>query len=174
MSGYDDLANTHVPATGTVAPAAWGLQIRENDEFLIDPPACSVYGSAAESVASSTNVWLSADSENYDNDAMHSTVTNTSRITAQTAGRYQATAVVVFEANTTVPAYRSIRWRVNGGSTIESTRFPSAGVNTTMVATGVRTFTLAAGDYLEVGCIHNAGVALNVTLDEFVLTFRTR
>ena len=171
---YVDVATIQTTDPGDPLTAAWCDQVRDNQEFLVDPPVCAVYHSTTQAVASSTQFWLEADSELYDNDSMHSTVTNTGRITAQTAGRFLAIATVIFEANTTVPAYRSVRFRVNGGSSVETTRFPSAGVNTTMVPTGVRTFVLSAGDYVEAGCIHNAGVDLDVTLDEFLLLHLTR
>ena len=58
--GYVDLATVHIPGTGGVAPAAWGLQIRENQEFGIDPPACSAFSSAAQTVNDATTTTLNA------------------------------------------------------------------------------------------------------------------
>ena len=44
---------------------------RDDLEFLIDPPACSVYNSAVQVVATSTAATLLANSENFDNASMH-------------------------------------------------------------------------------------------------------
>ena len=53
---YTDPQTIHNPATGTVAPATWGDILRENSEFLIDPPACSVTHSTTQSIATATTV----------------------------------------------------------------------------------------------------------------------
>lgn len=172
---YVDLNTIHNPATGTVAPAAWGDQVRDNLEFLIDPPACSVFASSAQSVANGTTTSLNAGSENYDNDAMHSTVSQTSRITAQTAGRYEISATVAFAPGT---GRRITSFLVNGTTTLDGDSRVSA---VTGGAAGVtdrvsinRTVTLAVGDFVEVQVNQNSGGNLDVTLNEFVAMFRTR
>ena len=89
-----------------------GHQVRDNLEFLIDPPACSVFNTVAQSLATGSATVLDANSENFDNDAMHSNVTNNSRITVQTAGRYLFYTRVEFAANAT--GVREIRFNKNG------------------------------------------------------------
>lgn len=171
---YVDLATVHVPSTGGVAPAAWGLQIRENQEFLIDVPSCSVFNSAAQSVADATSTTLDADSENFDNDGMHSNVSNTSRITAQTAGRYLFTAAVSFDPD--ADGYRRIRFRVNDTTDLSGAPTINA-ASTPNIATGMtdtRAITLAVGDFVELRTAHTAGAALDVFLREFNATFLTR
>lgn len=172
MSGYDDLANTHVPATGTVAPAAWGLQIRENQEFMIDPPACSVYASTAQTLAHNTTAALTADSENYDNDSMHSTVTNTSRVTIQTAGRYLFTATVDFQADP--DGVRALRFLLNGVTFYAGFAGEIGNASNTMQITAVRTIVCVPGDYVEAHAQHLANNNLNVTLAEFAAVYLTR
>jgi hypothetical protein len=172
---YVDLNTIHNPATGTIAPASWGDQARDNFEFLIDPPMCSVYASTAQAVATGTSTALTADSENYDSDAMHSTVSNTSRITAQEDGRYELTAMVFYAAGT---GRRVTSFLVNGTTALNGDSRVSA---VTGGAAGVtdqvsisRTVTLTAGDYVEVRVNQNSGGNLNVTLDEFTVKFEAR
>jgi hypothetical protein len=167
-----DLNTVHNPATGTVAPAAWGDQIRENQEFLIDPPGCSVFHSTTQSIATATVVVLNANSENFDNDAMHSTVTNNSRITIQTAGRYLITAAVQWDTNANND--RQVLLRKNGVvQSIAANTQVRAGVGNTGF-TVVATTIAAAGDYIEAFCRQTSGGNLNVELLEFVALFLTR
>jgi hypothetical protein len=169
---YVDPNLVHNPTTGAVAPAAWGDVVRDDLEFLIDPPVCSVFNSTVQSVANNTVAAMLANSENFDNDAMHSTVSNTSRLTIQTAGRYLFIATMLFAID--VDGFRSVKFQVNGTGTIyESSRFPAV-ISNTMVATGVRSLSLAAGDYVEAFAHHTAGAALDVTLLEYFASFETR
>ena len=152
--------------------AALMTQARNNDEFLIDPPACSVFNSAAVSVATGTSsTALTANSEQFDNNAMHSTATNTSRITIQTAGRYLFVATVAFAANAT--GNRRLAFRVNGSTVYESTLVGGTATNS-IVLTAPRMLTLAAADYVEALIWQTSGGNLDVTLHEFACTFITR
>lgn len=170
---YVDPNTIHDPVTGTVAPAAWGDVVRDDLEFLVDPPAASVFNNAAVSVANDTLTTLNADSENFDNDAIHSTVTNPSRLTAQTAGRYEFTARVNFQADTT-DGRRVIQLRKNGagGITVSSHRAVVDGNSQTL--SGFLKDIMIVGDYWEVRVLQNAGNALDVTLQEFTALFITR
>lgn len=169
---YADLLTVQTLNTGDVLTAALMTQSRNNEEFLIDPPAASVFNSAAVSVASSvTLAALSADSENYDNNAMHSTSVNTSRITIQTAGRYEVGTVLSFAANAT--GNRATAFRVNGVTDYTVDLRGGFGTNTNTIS-GSRTLVLAAADYVEVFTWQNSGGALNITLAEFYAIFRTR
>ncbi len=170
---YVDTNTIHNPATGTVAPAAWGDQVRDNLEFLIDPPAVSLSG-AATSATNGTIVTLTCNTENFDNDAMHSTVTNPTRITAQTAGRYDVTAVVRYDF-TAGGGGRLLQFFVNG-----TTQYNVAQVGSTTVASrdtiisGGRKIVLNAGDYVELRARQDSGGTINITCDEFAATFLTR
>lgn len=170
---YVDLNTIHNPATGTVAPAAWGDQIRENFEFLVDPPVCSVFHSTTQSVATGgTGTIMSANSENFDNDAMHSTVSNTSRITAQTAGRYLLTANADFASNTT--GTRQIQFRLNGSTFFATVRINAITGGFLSIVQTTATVVLAVGDYVETNLFQNSGGSLNSTLREFAALYLTR
>ena len=71
--GADDA--TLVPDASTATGLAWQIQ-----------PAARVYNNAAIDPAPGTWVTLTFNTERFDTDAMHSTVTNTSRLTVPTGG----------------------------------------------------------------------------------------
>ncbi len=173
---YVDLNTIHNPATGTIAPATWGDQVRDNLEFLIDPPACSVFHNTTQTITTSTFTVLSANSENYDNNGMHSTVTNTSRITIQTAGRYLFFARHRWAGNAT--GARAMQYRINGvdpgGTAQQLMALPAApaGINHQHAASW--TLVLAVSDYVETVAYQDSGGNLNVTLEEFGATYLTR
>lgn len=170
---YIDLDTVHTPATGAVAPAAWGLQIRENQEFFIDPPACSAFNSGSQSVPDSTLTVLTADSENFDTDGMHSTVSSTSRITAQTAGRYLIISAVSFDLSGT--GIRRTQYLVNGVTTVSGAiTTPNVGGGFSAGIVNVRMLILDVGDFVEVRAAHTDGSPLDVFLREFGATFITR
>lgn len=168
---YVDLATIHVPATGNVAPAVWGTGVRNNDEFFVDPPTCNVHNSAPVSVADNTLTILSANSERFDSDAMHSTVTFPSRITFQTAGRYELTTAVGFAGD--IDGVRQIAFLFNGVT--QSIRLRcGTGTSGVVIYGAYGKFTVAAGEYAEVQVTHSAGAALDTTLHEFCAKFDTR
>lgn len=169
---YVDLNTAHNPATGTVAPAAWGDQVRDNLEFLVDPPACSVFHSAAVGTTNATILNLLANSENFDNNAMHSTVSNTDRITAQTAGRYLFFCTVTFAANAT--GARLVQFQKNGVTAFNMAHSAPTPSGRDTDLSGVRAIDMAVGDYVVVQARQDSGGALNVTLKEFGAAYLTR
>jgi hypothetical protein len=168
---YIDLNTIHNPATGTPAPATWGDQVRDNDEFLIDPPGCSVFHSTTQSTTSGTPFFPACDSETFDNDGMHSTVTNNSRITIQTAGRYLVIATGLWANN--INGARDIGFRVNG-STLYSGMVIAPAPSANTVVTSTRVIPFAVNDYIEIRAVQVSGGALNLTVVEFAVLFLTR
>lgn len=171
---YVDPNTVHNPSTGAVIPAAWGDTVRDDLEFLIDPPACSVYHNTTQSKASSTTLAaLLANSENYDNFSGHSTSVATSRITIATAGRYEVGCVVSWAANGT--GNRATAFSVNGVGVADYLVDIRTGTATNSTGiSGSRTLVLAAGDYVEVSVWQTSGGALLASLDEFYVLWRTR
>ena len=160
--GYVDPNTIHNPATGTVAPASWGDTVRDDLEFLVDRPGCAVYNSATQNVSTSSNTTLTADSELYDLDSMHSTVTNTSRITATTAGKYRIGALVEWDSDAT--GRREVYLLVNG-TTVHTLTIGNAVAG--MTQNGTKILTLSAGDYVEVRVWQNSGGTRTPTLRQF-------
>lgn len=172
---YVDLATIHNPATGLVIPSAWGDQIREDFEALVDPPAVSCFNSVGQNCATATNVILTADSENYDNDGMHSTVSQTSRITIQKAGRYEVRATVLGPvANTFAGSKRLLVDFLVNGVTVYFGDARLLGDPVTVRCSPTRNIVFAAADYVEVRVNQNSGITAAVTLDEFAATRITR
>lgn len=81
----------------------------------------SVYHSLDQSVAHITPTTLTWDSEAYDTNDIHSTVTNPSRLTVRTAGKYLVWATVVWEANGA--GDRNIEIKKNGQTTNPSVQY---------------------------------------------------
>lgn len=170
---YVDINTVQSYNPGDILTGAALQQIRNNGEFFIDPPACSVYNSVVQSTGDAAVVALSANSENYDNDSMHSTSTNNSRITAMTAGRYLVTFVVSFTANAN--GWRFVEVIKNGATVtrMTSSRPEATGTLATQLS-GALTLVLSAGDYIQCRSYQNSGGALDVSLNEFAAMFMTR
>lgn len=64
----------------TVTAAIMNTHVRDNLDFLHGHHGCRVFKSANQTVTSGSNDVLSWNSEDYDTDAIHSTVTNNSRL----------------------------------------------------------------------------------------------
>jgi hypothetical protein len=172
---YVDPNTVHDPSTGAVIPAAWGDVVRSDLEYLVDPPACSVYHSLSVTKGTGTTLSaLAANSENYDNAAMHSTSVSSSQILVPYDGRYQAGVVLSWDANAS--GNRATAFQVNGGGGSDDylvdIRTGTSG-NSTGVS-GYRTLELTAGDIVEVAVWQNSGGNLDVDLVEFSLIFFTR
>lgn len=171
MSPYVDPQTIHNPATGAVAPASWGDCVRDDLEFLISPPQCSFSHSTTQNVADSTWVSLSGNTENYDTDTMHSTVTNNSRCTITTAGKYLFIALAEVGAHAT--GHRSMRLLVNGATVYElANQVAITGASTRLG--GSRTLALAAADYVEAQVWQNSGGTRTGQLVELSAQFTSR
>lgn len=122
-------------------------------------PTCRATHNAAQTLTTAVGAALALNSEQFDTDVMHDTVTNNSRITIKTAGKYQVSAVVEFIAN--AAGYRQIAIVVNGVTYIAiQTQQPSAG-NTTVLSVSTL-YNFAVNDYIEVFAYQNSGGNLDV------------
>lgn len=131
--------------------------------FPTATPACRVYNSANIShTTSGTAQALTFDSERFDRLAMHSTSSNTSRITIPTGwgGIYQIGASVAFTANAT--GYRQISIKVNGSTDIVFQNAPTTGSAINHRLSAQTIYYLNAGDYIEVYANQTSGGALNI------------
>ena len=128
--------------------AAWGT-----------PDGARVYNSAAESIPDGTVTLLTFDSERYDNGGLHSTVTNTGRLTAVKAGKYLITAHVEFATNAT--GYRGVILVLNAATQIAYLDLPAVSGAPTELSISTL-YHLAASDYVTVWVQQNSGGALDV------------
>jgi len=123
---------------------------------------CSVWNSANISVVDSTEVLLTFDSEDYDTDSMHSTSSNTDRITFTTAGKYVYGIAIDFSGVAAV-GYRQVFFYKNAGAVAMPglVRMPGiSGDVTRLTAIAVANF--AATDYIYIKVYQTSGLTLNV------------
>lgn len=159
-----DPQTTHNPATGQVAPAAWGDAVRDGIIYLngTGRPRARVYNSGNQAITTATVTAITFDSERVDVGSCHSTSSNTSRLTVPTGegGWYDIGGNVQFEANAT--GYRSAIIRLNGTTRLAEVTYPvvSAGDPPSLVVSCK--YQLAAADYVELCVAHSRGSNLNV------------
>lgn len=125
-------------------------------------PSCRVYNDVAISVANTSNVALTFNQERWDAQAMHSTSSNTGRITIPTGwgGKYRITGHVEFAANATGTRWVGIR--VDGSTFIAIQQSQNAGGSDPVRLTVSTDYVLAATQYLELVCYQSSGGSLNV------------
>ena len=168
---YVDPNSLHNPATGTSPPAAWGDNVRDNIVWLAgdaasgnSKPMCRVYHNAAQNVATATATALALNSERYDVGGMHSTSTNTSRITIPTGGGgvYDIKGCVSWNNTADRDGFRQAYIRLNGSTILAVTNTIGAvdfDDSNQMVSCDWR---LSAGDYVELVVFQTSGSLLTI------------
>jgi len=136
---------------------AWGKVLAASIGIL---PSCRVYHDASQSIPSVTDTVLAFNSERWDTDSMHDPVTNNSRITIKTAGKYIIFVHIEFQANDT--GYRQMHLLLNGATYLAFQEQPTSGSGDPARLSLFTTWNFAADDYVQVRVRHNAGVNLNV------------
>jgi len=120
-----------------------------------------VYNSGAIAIANNTWTTLTFDSERYDTDTIHSTVTNTSRLTATTAGTYLIVLNVSIQDH--VSGGTRAAQIMLGGATVLAVDMhapsTSAGHPTSICVSTI--YALSATNYVEAQVYQNSGGALN-------------
>lgn len=150
------LANVLVAASDTAITTA-----EIQDARVRTTKSVRLANTSTQSITNSTETVLTFDTELHDYDAMHSTVSNTSRITIATPGVYDVVAALAWDANVT--GDRIIRIMVDGVVIVSDARraLATAGVSLghTICAPAMP---LNAGQYVECRVWQNSGGALNV------------
>lgn len=160
-----------VPPAPTVAVAGQPTQasnqfnrLADRVAFLLAPPLAILRQTVAQSIPNNAMTALLFDTEDLDREGGHSTSSNTSRYTAQTAGYYEVSGAVGFTGNAT--GSRLAQINVNGtgqnGTEVGWGTVPNSGhleivVPSTMVYLNV-------GDYVELAAFQSSGGALNTFL----------
>ncbi|MAF43780.1 MAG: hypothetical protein CMI54_06400 [Parcubacteria group bacterium] len=142
------ITNTHVNASAAIALSK-----------LAAVPAVRVYNSANIELANTTMTALTFDSERFDTDAMHSTASNTSRLTCVTAGKYLITANISFLGDTT--GGRKVYLRINGDTYIAMQNAQNLASEAVDIECSTL-YAMSATDYAEVVVIQSSGAALDV------------
>ena len=135
--------------------------------FLLDPPVVSAYQTVAQTIPSGIVTPITMDAELVDTDNVHSLVTNTSRLTIVTAGRYRIIGQTSYPANAT--GLRSLRLAKSG--TLQSiNRVLNNGASVGVYMQVYDEIACVVGDYLELHAEQTSGVGLAL-LTGFDTTF---
>ena len=119
-----------------------------------------VYNNGNLAAGTGTNTYLTFNTERYDTSSIHSTSSNTSRLTVPTTGYYSISASVMFAAN--IQGVRGVDIRLNGSTQIAQDRRNAVLNSDVTLITLTTTYQLTAGDYVELGVYQTSGVSLNV------------
>lgn len=125
------------------------------------PAQARVFNDANISIANNTVTALTFNSERFDTGNFHSTSSNTSRLTAPTAGLYLIDGSVRIAANST--GRRRLAIRLNGTTDIRVVEPSFAPSATVQWFNDISTlYQLAPPDYVELTVFQTSGGALNV------------
>ncbi len=120
-----------------------------------------VYDSANQTVADSTLVTLTFDMEAFDTDGIHDTVTNSSRLTCKTAGKYLVWFGGGWSSGDDIRSFDLIK---NGASTSDANAEVTSKLSTSaQFWTNIFTvLDLAVNDYMEVVVWQTSGGSLSI------------
>lgn len=166
---YVDPNSIHVPGANS-PPSSWGGNVRSNITFLAGDaasgnakPMCRVYSLGGRNVPTATPTAILFDGERYEvGGALHSTVSNQSRITipAGCGGIYHVGACIAW-ANTSSAGIRQMWIRLNGtAALVVNTQLGTAGDTQMAVSCDYK---LADGDYIETVALQSSGSLLAVS-----------
>lgn len=120
----------------------------------------SAYATTTQTLTTATTTALALDAHDFQAGALHSAVTNNSRVTAAVAGRYSFTGHVVFAGNAT--GQRFIALRKGGSVFLATTRLPNNGAGVLLACEVSCLVALAAGEYVELLAFQDSGGNLAV------------
>jgi hypothetical protein len=118
-----------------------------------------VYHNTTQSLQHNVFTYLTFNSERWDNDAIHSTTTNPTRLTCKTAGLYLIGAYVAWQANAT--GTRILILELNRTISV-AVASASPDQDTACRQSFVIIYPLTVDQYLEIDARQNSGIALNV------------
>src|SRR5438067_3401561 len=158
------------PATGDkLTVTSWDAGVRDALNFLMtNYPRVHAWRSTALAVPdTSTGTLITYDSETFDTDNMHSTVSNTSRITFTTAGLYRVhirTVLAGASYSTLQQITRKNSGGAVGGGSGVFTDFGDSGGSASGVLDGLINWYFAAGDYIETFIAQTSGASRNTNV----------
>ena len=150
-------------ARSTAITNAFNPHSHVNDAEL--DRSARVFNSIANSIDSGTAEVLTFDSERWDTDAIHSTVSNTGRLTCVTAGKYFIAGHVEWAAST-AQGLRRIEILLNGATVLALQDCEQRPLNAAQsVGCSITThYNLAVNDYVELRVTQRATATLNVAV----------
>lgn len=158
--------------TGEVVTAAFmNSNIRDAGNFFLSWPVFEGRQTVAQSLANGSGIAILFDTEDVDTDSGHSTVTNTSRYTPQTQGRFQHAGGVGYASSAT--GSRWAYWGINAVALNGSSQSIPGNVARLTAATMTSVFN-GTTDYLELFGLQNTGGALNTDVGTGALGYQSR
>jgi len=154
------LLATHaaLPTVHQDAPALVATHEADVDAHHPVDIGARVYNSADQELPNNTWTALAFDSERYNTDTIHSTSSNTNRLTCKTAGKYFIHAQVKWEGNASGGRYVSIKhssgWHIGRGIATELT-------GSEFIMSVQTVWDLAVDEYVEIELWQGSGVALD-------------
>jgi hypothetical protein len=133
-------------------------------DAITTPPSCRVYNSSNQSISNGTITAIQFNSERFDNDTIHDSATNNTRLTCKTAGKYLVIGQIKFAFNST--GYRELDIVVNGTTFYAaSTVLPVSTANYSVISTIIN---LSVNDYVELMVKQTSGGELDVVAEEAI------
>lgn len=155
---------------GEIETAAYLNSLSQVLNFMQNPPRCSVWNNAtANTLVSGTGASIAFDSELYDTDNMHSTTSNTTRLTAQTPGLYDIKGSADFGSSSS--GTRQISIYKNGSAQAFDSDGAMAAADVLFLSKEIY---LAAGDYVELWALQTTGANLTMPTGQSLLWFSAR
>jgi len=145
-----------IGSTGQVLTVASGVPSWATPSSGVTFSGARVWNTTTQSINNATGTTITFNSETYDTNSYHSTVTNTSRLTVPSTGYYLLSTTVIFTSNST--GTRSLDLKKNGTGIATTEQ----GTSTTAVTPVQLTcaFFATAADYFEVSVYQNSGSTL--------------
>jgi len=119
-----------------------------------------VYHSVNQAVANTTHTALAFDSETFDTDSIHDNVTNNSRLTCQTAGKYLITFGWAWSNSPAGANAPQGYIKLNGATPIGYDFLPSVAKFYGVISI---IYALAVGDYVEAWVYQANGASINIS-----------
>ena len=119
-----------------------------------------VYHNAHQAITNATDTILAFNSERWDTDIIHDLVTNNSRLTVVTAGKYVITFSAVWADNST--GLRQLRILLNGTTQLATVRSLVNSNNLNGYNSVTTIYNLATNDYIEAQVHQNSGVTIDL------------
>lgn len=122
-------------------------------------PAARVYRTLPQTIPNTTATVIAFGPERYDNDGIHDSAANTSRLTAPVSGIYQITGQIAWAANAT--GVRQLKVTLNGATDIAviTASITADAAHRQQITT---LYKLEFGDYVELAVYQSSGGNLNV------------
>lgn len=171
---YVDLGTIHEPAPDEAPPAEWGGQTRDNFEALANPPRCKLTRNSPQSLPNSTATIVLFNDEVYDVGGLHSTSSNTGRVTvpAGWAGLWEFKFTGMYDSNATT-GIRGFRIRKNGSFLLVNVDVNATASGGTSQAIAVEE-EMAEGDYVEVELRQSSGATVDLLQNSYSPIFTAR